>query len=89
MKFLHNSTQIPSVLDLLPKSFSDFLILGHCLLTWFLKTDIGSGNLFPMFPCFLNSVVSKPKPMQAYPLLGKGTEITWRRCESATVYLCV
>ena len=22
---------------------------------WFLKTDIGSGNLFPQFPCFLNS----------------------------------
>ena len=38
-------------------------ITEKCLTTWFMKTGIGSGNLFPMFPCFLNS---------AYNLWGRG-----------------
>ena len=39
-------------LRLLLKSFMDSWILWPCLLTWFLKTDTGSGNLFPNFHVF-------------------------------------
>ena len=49
MKFLHDSPQMPSFLALLLKSFTDSWTLPHYLITWFLKTDIGSGNLFCCF----------------------------------------
>ena len=44
-------------------------ITEKCLTTWFMKTGIGSGNLFPMFLCFLNSEL-KPKSKLKVNCLG-------------------